>query len=231
MNLSTNWMKSRPHGYDDRVTDSRPRARRAPDPDERKLDAERTRALLLEAALDEFAAKGYAGARVQDIADRAGVNKQLISYHFGGKEGLYCELGRRWLEREAEFNDPGVPLPDLVVRYLRNALDDPRGSRLEAWRGLTEDPGDAEFLPPEDLTDMESRKAAGEIADDLDPGYVMVALQAMVSLPVARPAVVRRVLGVDPASPEFRECYAEQLARIVRYLAGARPPDGEPPAR
>ncbi|MFV2179240.1 TetR/AcrR family transcriptional regulator [Actinomadura sp. LOL_016] len=213
------------------MTDSRPRARRAPEPDERRLDAERTRTLLLEAALDEFAAKGYAGARVQDIADRAGVNKQLISYHFGGKEGLYCELGRRWLEREARFNDPAVPLPDLVVRYLRNALDDPRGSRLEAWRGLTEDPGDAQSPPPEDLSDMERRKAAGEIADDLDPGYVMLALQAMVSLPVARPTVVRRVLGVDPASPEFRERYAEQLARIVRHLAGGSPPDGEPPAR
>jgi len=76
-------------------------ARRAPAPDERTLDAERSRRLLLDAALEEFSAKGYAGARVQDIADRAGVNKQLINYYFGGKEGLYCELHRRWLKREA----------------------------------------------------------------------------------------------------------------------------------
>ncbi|MBE1531106.1 TetR family transcriptional regulator [Actinomadura algeriensis] len=202
------------------MTDSRPRARRAPEPDERRLDAERTRRLLLDAALDEFSAKGFAGARVQDIADRAGVNKQLISYHFGGKEGLYRELGRRWLEREAEFNDPAIPLHELVVRYLRKALDDPRGSRLEAWRGLTEDPAEAAQEPPEDLSDMERRKAAGEIADDLDPGYVMLALHAMVSLPITRPTTVREVLGVDPASPGFRERYADQVARIVRHLAG-----------
>ncbi len=220
MNLSTEWMKRWARGYDGRVTERRARARRAPEPDERRLDAERTRRLLLEAALDEFAAKGYAGARVQDIADRAGVNKQLISYHFGGKAGLYRELGRRWLEREAEFNDPGVPLHDLVVRYLRNALDDPRGSRLEAWRGLTEDPGEGPSHPPEDLSDMARRKAAGEIAGDLDPGYVMLALHALVSLPITRPTVVRDVLGEDPASPAFRERYAEQLARIVRHLAG-----------
>ncbi|OLT29579.1 translation initiation factor IF-2 [Actinomadura sp. CNU-125] len=215
-----------PRGYHDGVTESesRPRARRAPEPDERRLDAERTRALLLEAALDEFAAKGYAGARVQDIADRAGVNKQLISYHFGGKEGLYRELGRRWREREAEFNDPAIPLHELVLMYLRIAMADPRGSRLESWRGLTADVGDAAAGPPEDLSDMDRRKAAGEIAADLDPGYVMLALQAMVSLPVTRPTLVRRVLGVDPESPEFRERYADQLARIVRRLRLA---DGE----
>ena len=36
------------------------------------------------------ARQGLAGARVNDIADRAGVNKQLISYYFGGKEGLFA---------------------------------------------------------------------------------------------------------------------------------------------
>ena len=71
--------------------------RRAPAPDERQRDSERSRQQLLAAALEEFSAKGYAGARVQDIADRAGINKQLIAYYFGGKEGLYRELQRLWL--------------------------------------------------------------------------------------------------------------------------------------
>ncbi|MFD0537456.1 TetR/AcrR family transcriptional regulator [Actinomadura luteofluorescens] len=135
-------------------------ARRAPAPDERTLDAERSRRLLLDAALEEFSAKGYAGARVQDIADRAGVNKQLINYYFGGKQGLYCDLHRRWLEREAEFNDPDVPFDEIVVRYLEHALADPRGTRLNAWRGLTEDLDDIPAGPREDLSDIERRQAA-----------------------------------------------------------------------
>ena len=44
---------------------------------------------IADAAADEFAAKGYAGARVARIADTAGVNKQLIFYYFGSKAGLY----------------------------------------------------------------------------------------------------------------------------------------------
>jgi AcrR family transcriptional regulator len=202
------------------VTDTTKRPRRAPAPEERTLDAERSRRLLLDAALDEFAAKGFAGARVQDIADRAGVNKQLINYYFGGKEGLYCALGQRWLEREAEFNDPSVPFDEIVVRYLRHILDDPRGTRLNAWRGLTEDLDDIPSGDREDLSDIERRQAAGELAADLDPAALMLAVMAMVSAPVTKPVEVRRVFGLDPESPEFQERYAEQLRRIIRHLAG-----------
>src|SRR5437588_1453371 len=55
----------------------------------RERNPERSRARIIEAATEEFAAHGYAGARVEAIAHRAGLNKQLISHHFGGKEGLY----------------------------------------------------------------------------------------------------------------------------------------------
>lgn len=89
------------------VTETTKRARRAPAPDERTLDAERSRRLLLDAALEEFSAKGFAGARVQDIADRAGVNKQLINYYFGGKEGLYHALGGAgWSGRPSSTTRP-----------------------------------------------------------------------------------------------------------------------------
>ncbi len=200
------------------VTETTKLARRAPAPDERTLDAERSRRLLLDAALEEFSAKGFAGARVQDIADRAGVNKQLINYYFGGKEGLYSALGRRWLEREAEFNDPSVPFDEIVIRYLRHVLDDPRGTRLNAWRGLTENLDDVPSGEREDLSDLERRQAAGELPADLDPGAVMLAVMAMVSAPVTNPLAVRRIFGMDPGSPEFQERYAEQLRRIVRHL-------------
>lgn len=48
-----------------------------------------TRAILLSTAISEFADKGFAGARVDEIAKRAGVNKQLLYHHFGNKDDLY----------------------------------------------------------------------------------------------------------------------------------------------
>ena len=48
-----------------------------------------SREALIGAALTVFAQKGYEGATVKDLADAAGVNVSLVSYHFGGKENLY----------------------------------------------------------------------------------------------------------------------------------------------
>lgn len=51
-----------------------------------------SRALVAEAARGEFATYGFAGARIARIAERAGVNKQLIFYYFGSKAGVYTEV-------------------------------------------------------------------------------------------------------------------------------------------
>jgi TetR/AcrR family transcriptional regulator len=59
----------------------------------RKLrDAGATREALLRAGADLFAERGYEGVRVWAIAERAGVNKAMISYHFGGKRQLYLAI-------------------------------------------------------------------------------------------------------------------------------------------
>ena len=51
-----------------------------------------TRARILKAGIDEFAARGYDGAGVDRIARRARVNKALIYYYFESKRGLYREI-------------------------------------------------------------------------------------------------------------------------------------------
>jgi AcrR family transcriptional regulator len=198
---------------------------RASAPDERQRDAERSRQRLIAAALDEFSAKGYAGARVKDIAARAGLNPQLITYYFGGKSGLYRALQERWEDLERGFADPGVPLDELLARYLAAALDEPQLTRLLVWEGL-EDTDPAREHPPtapagsEDLSDLRRRQAEGELAPDLEPAFVHLALMGAVTLAGAMPQLVRRVTGLDPADAEFRRRYAEQLRRIVRHLQG-----------
>ena len=55
-------------------------------------DAQASRSALLRAASEAFAARGFAGARTQAIADAAGVNKAMILHHFGNKQGLYSAV-------------------------------------------------------------------------------------------------------------------------------------------
>lgn len=191
------------------------RQHRAPAPDERQRDAERSRQRLLAAALDEFSEHGYSGARVSSIAARASVNPQLITYYFGGKLGLYEAISHRWLEQEADIAHGGASLAEVTMGYLRAALDDPRMARLFLWDGLTGGTSDEER---EDLSDLKRRQAEGEIASDLDPGMFQIALMGAILAPVALPQVVRRVTGLDPTSPGFKNAYAEQLGRIVGKL-------------
>jgi TetR/AcrR family transcriptional regulator len=54
----------------------------------KKRDSEATRARILQAAMQEFAAKGLE-ARIEDIAEIAGANRRMAYYYFGSKEGLY----------------------------------------------------------------------------------------------------------------------------------------------
>src|SRR5665213_4554440 len=58
-----------------------------------RKSAER-RAAILAAALDEFAARGFAATRLDDVAQRAGVAKGTIYLHFADKETLFQELIR-----------------------------------------------------------------------------------------------------------------------------------------
>ena len=55
-------------------------------------EPEKTRAAILKSALEEFAQEGVTGARTDEIARRAGVNKALLYYYFKDKEGLYLAV-------------------------------------------------------------------------------------------------------------------------------------------
>ena len=58
----------------------------------RTRDADRTQQEILHAAMAEFAELGLGGARIDSIAERAGVNKRLIYYYFAGKDELFLAV-------------------------------------------------------------------------------------------------------------------------------------------
>ena len=70
----------------------------------RSRDADRSQLAILDSARDEFAQRGLAGARMDSIAARAGLNKRLIYYYFGSKDDLFLAvLERTYADiREAE---------------------------------------------------------------------------------------------------------------------------------
>src|SRR3546814_1746952 len=62
---------------------------------EARRDAAATRARILHAATEEFADKGYDGARVDEIAKQSDVNKNSLYHYFGSKEQLFVAVLER----------------------------------------------------------------------------------------------------------------------------------------
>jgi TetR/AcrR family transcriptional regulator len=86
-----------------------------------------TRKKLLVAARREFADSGLAGARVDEIADRAGVNKQLVYHYFGDKDALYLAV-LEWVyeeirSHERELNLEGLPPERAIQKLIESSFD------------------------------------------------------------------------------------------------------------
>jgi AcrR family transcriptional regulator len=176
---------------------------------------------LIEAAVEEFGAKGYSGARTAGIAARAGVNQQLISYYFGGKQGLLDELRRRWADTQAGMAPADeVGFGESVAGWLDATLDHPAWARLVLWRALGDDPGhdaDQQRSQREGLAAsvdrVRRRQRDGELRDDVDPEFVLLLSYALVFAPIALPWFVDAVFDGDA---DYRARVVAQLERVVR---------------
>ena len=108
-----------------------------------------TRKKILEAAEEIFANKGLAGARVDEIAKMAGVNKRMIYAYFESKENLYVTVLKIVYSRLAELEKTidSLASPEDAVRkfiqgYFKFLNDNPNFVSLVLWENLDK----AEFI-------------------------------------------------------------------------------------
>jgi TetR/AcrR family transcriptional regulator len=109
-------------------------------------EPEKTRAAILKAAMHEFASEGVAGARTDEIARSAGVNKALLYYYFKDKEALYGAVVDSIFEglrdRILTVLDSDLPPREKVMKYVGAHFDYiassphfPRVVQMEMMRG------------------------------------------------------------------------------------------------
>jgi AcrR family transcriptional regulator len=166
-------------------------------------DKEATKANLLDAAMDEFAQYGIAGARVDRIAAKAGCNKAMIYAYFGSKEGLFDELLKIQIDRMIQ-QVPITPddLPGYAGRLFDSYRDEPRLLRLAAYHRLE---NGFEAIPPAEVeahrhkieaiaqAQMEGRISAEFNATDLLDMVVHMSILAFSTPNATRDLVERSV--------------------------------------
>ena len=99
----------------------------------------KNREAILDAALGVFAAEGFRGATLDQIAEAAGLSKPNVLYYFPSKEAIYTQLLstllETWLDPLREIDRDGDPIEEIVgyvMRKLQMSRDFPRESRLFA---------------------------------------------------------------------------------------------------
>jgi AcrR family transcriptional regulator len=165
-------------------------------------DPEATKQRILAAALHEFSAKGISGARVDAIAQRAKVNKRMLYYYFGSKDGLFREILRNRVdERSAAFAASDVCGSTRLADSQRNMARDTEYIRLLAWEAL-------ETRPRQPVNEsmrrrffrswieaVESEQRAGRLPSDLDAAQLVLSELCLVLGPMVLPQITRLVTG------------------------------------
>lgn len=152
----------------------------------------RNRKRILEAALEVFAAQGFRGATLDQIAAEAGLSKPNLLYYFDGKEMIHRllmeDLLTHWLEPLRAIDPAGEPR-DEIMGYMRRKLhmsrEYPRESRLFANEILQGAPRLADFIATDlkRLVDDRAQVIAQWVRDGrlapVDPYHLFFSIWAM----------------------------------------------------
>jgi AcrR family transcriptional regulator len=103
-------------------------------------DTEATKQKLLNAAIEEFAERGFAGARIQEIAKKSGCNRERIYFYFNDKTGLFeAALVQQLVTALDDVPVRGSgpeAVADFAGRYFDFSTTRPALARLTVWEGL-----------------------------------------------------------------------------------------------
>lgn len=211
----------------------------APRPSSRpQRDAARTRAEILRVATSEFAARGYAGARVDEIAARTSTTKRMIYYYFGGKEQLYIAVLERAYAsiREAEQSlDVEHLQPAAAIRQLAQLTFDHHESNPEFIRLVSgENIAGARHMAKSDALSRISAPVVDQISEVLERGHregvfrrlvdpldLHMLISSFCVFRVSNRHTFQTIFGRDLTSEDSRERYRQMLGDVViDYLQG-----------
>jgi TetR/AcrR family transcriptional regulator len=199
-----------------------------------------TEAQILLAARDVFTHKGYADTRMQDIADKAGLNHALLHYYFRSKEKLFNQIfeeelmlflmsfAQLWVKEASLFEK----IDHIIDTEMRRFVESPhipfflmhelsqRGDRLrERLR-------DAQFrsLPKSMINaQIEEEVKTGIIRPISAEHLLMLVLSAVIFPFMARPLVLGLMNIPEAGFAGFIEQYMEQARLVIKQGLAPNP--------
>jgi AcrR family transcriptional regulator len=186
----------------------------------RRPGGDNTRAQLLAAARAEFSERGYEGATVRAIADRAGVDPAMVNHFFGGKEGLFTSSLDLPVDLASMINEivPGDPerLAERIVGRFLHVWDATGGGQMVMLvRSIAAHEAAARMMR-EFVSRVILTRVVGAVAPDQHELRAALAGTQLIGL-----GMVRYVLKLEPlASADPPTVVAAIAPNLQRYLTG-----------
>lgn len=205
-----------------------------------KRDAARSKRAILDASLIEFSTHGHAGARIDAIAERAGVSKPLIYSYFGDKDELYAAALREAYVQiragEQELNldhkDPETAIRDLVDFTLDHFRKKPWFISMLNTENLR---GGTTIRQINDVGDIQSH-LIGELASLLERGVTMgifrpgiapvdlyITIASLCYFPISNAHTLSAVFGASMDDAWLAKRSADIGEMVIRFLRPESP--------
>ncbi|WP_409522733.1 TetR/AcrR family transcriptional regulator [Nitrincola sp. MINF-07-Sa-05] len=191
---------------------------------------EKNQDLILTAASEVFAEKGYAGAKTSDIADKAGLPKANVYYYFQSKKNLYQSVLESIIEPLMEAyipfeEDDDHPAPVLRA-YIRSKLEISRTLPHASKVFASEIMHGAPHLSPEMAEELHNKARyiiarlqswidRGLISPDIDPQHLLFSIWASTQTYADFGWQISTVSGKQEMSDEDYEAAAATLTQLV----------------
>ena len=200
----------------------------------RSRDADRTRQVILRAAMAEFSERGLGGARMDSIAERASINKRLIYYYFGNKEALflaalettYADIREAERALRLEAFEPADALRKLVAFTWKHYLAHPEfltllnSENLHRARHLKQSKRIREMNSPlvQMLADvLERGRQGGVFRGGVDPVQLYISIAGLAYFYLSNNPTLSTIFGRDLMS---QKALSERLSHITEVVMG-----------
>jgi TetR/AcrR family transcriptional regulator len=218
----------------------------------RSRDPARTRERILTHATTEFARKGFDGARVDSIALRGKLSKNMLYYYFGSKEGLFVAVLERMYEKlrarqedlAVRESDPASALEQLIHHTFEALLANPQAIPLmneenrQKGRHIRQSKRIRGLYNPLVETIrlvLERGRGDGVFRDGLNPEFVYLSLSSLCYHYLSNQYTLEVALGVELGSDDARSNWLAHTTKLVmRFCAAdgdASAPDKSAPSR
>jgi len=190
-----------------------------------------TEGKILSAAREVFLQKGFSGARMQDIADEAGINKALLHYYFRSKEKLFETIFRQAFEKLiphiTEVFSSDLPFYDKIRAftnaYITMAIENPfiplfvLNAMHTDTEGFQKKFGDIPKKVPIILVKTEIKKAVDSgLIRPIEPPELIMNMLSLCLFPfIARP-MFQMVMNIS--DPQFKKILEQRKSEVADFI-------------